>query len=488
MPNELLFPWISAGFVPLIAVAPMAWRANAAEQARRWAITALSLSALLFITAFIDAQRADGPLAQEPWGMKLFALDALNSIPLSLFTLLALGLTILAPKRKASPRWISGMVLLALGTCLAYAANNLLLLCLGWVVSSIPFLTGRFFNIAGEREIPRGSKIALAGSIVCLLIGVSLLAWTAAGALWIDALDRTAASVGDAASLRWAFFFLMAAVFLRKGLLPAHSWVLAAFERGPLLPLTLLINGHLGAFLIARLAIPMLPDIEKLALPMLGDLGLLTAGYTALLALVEKHPRRLLALLSISQSSFLLVGLESNNADGVAGALLHWQVVSVASAALASVYTGLEARLDSSPDGARFLGLASSAPRLAIFFLVSGLALVGLPLTLGFCAEDLLLHGALNSHPHLGVLLPIVTALNAFSVLRIFASLFLGRPGVEARGMVDALPRERLPLTAMLVFLTLGGIAPGPLVRFPAAAAKRLVTAIQTADPTITLH
>lgn len=488
MPNELFFPWISAGFLPLIAVIPTAWRAKSADQARRLAIGALSISSLLFVAAFVDARRFGGSVVTESWGLKYFAWDALNAIPLALFILLALGLMILAPKQKVSPHWISGMALLTLGTCLTYSANNMFLLCVGWVVSSAPFLTGRFFNVAGEKEIPRGSKIALSGSILCLIIGVTLLSWTQAGSLWLAPLNQVTTQNGDAAQLRWAFFFLMAAVFLRKGLLPAHSWVLAAFERGPLLPLTLLFNGHLGAFLIARLAIPLVPDVERLALPMLSDLGLLTAAYTAALALVEKKPRRLLALLSISQSSFLLVGLESNNADGIAGALLHWQVVSVATAALAAVYTGLEARLGSSPDGSRFLGLASSAPRLATFFLISGLALVGLPLTLGFCAEDLLLHGALNTHPHLGVLAPIVTALNAFSVMRIFAMLFLGRPGDEARGMVDALPRERWVLTAILLFLLLGGVAPGQLVRFPAAAAERLATAIKGADPSITLR
>ncbi|MBK7085452.1 MAG: hypothetical protein IPH53_12640 [Flavobacteriales bacterium] len=37
------------------------------------------------------------------------------------------------------------------------------------------------------------------------------------------------------------------------------------------------------------------------------------------------------------------------------------------------------------------------APRLAVFFLIFGLALIGLPGTLGFIAEDLLFHGALNA-------------------------------------------------------------------------------------------
>jgi NADH-quinone oxidoreductase subunit M len=45
------------------------------------------------------------------------------------------------------------------------------------------------------------------------------------------------------------------------------------------------------------------------------------------------------------------------------------------------------------------LGLAIRAPRLATFFLIGALALIGLPGTVGYNAEDLLFHGALQSHP-----------------------------------------------------------------------------------------
>jgi hypothetical protein len=71
--------------------------------------------------------------------------------------------------------------------------------------------------------------------------------------------------------------------------------------------------------------------------------------------------------------------------------------------------------------------------------------LVILPLTLAHAAEDLLLHGTLETHPHLGIfILPIVTALNAFHVMRLFTTTFLGQPVRAAQTITDALPRERL--------------------------------------------
>jgi NADH-quinone oxidoreductase subunit M len=307
---------------------------------------------------------------------------------------------------------------------------------------------------------------------------VGLLVYALPNASWHDALSFSLPRTGDTSLLFAAFAFLMGAVILRKGLFPAHSWVVTAFERGPLLPLTLLVNGHLGAFLVARIVLPLLPDEAHDAWPVFSTLSLLTAAYVALIGLVERKPRRLFALVAISQSAFLLAGLQSYSAIGVAGALVLWQVVAVSTTMLGAVYAGLEARLGTALEKDGFLGLAVGAPRLAVFFAVGGLALVGLPLTLGFPAEDLLLQGTLATNPYLGVVLPVVTALNAFSIVRLFARLFLGQPVTAAHNIADALRRERWVLTGALLFLLIGGLFPAQLMRLPAVAAERLVRAV----------
>ena len=476
MSEQLFFPWVSASVLLPLGVALWAWRQTVAETARRGAVYGLAGSFLMLVAAGAQAAAAHGATLREPlpgWAQWV-AVDALNALPLPLYAALALGLVALAPRRKVTPHWTAGVLLLSASTLAAYAADNLALLALAWTASIVPFLFNRFFSIAGEAPLPALARGILAGSAVMMIAGAAVLVLETPGADWHARLSLSLPRTGQPTLLFCAFGFLMVAVFLRKGLAPAHSWVLTSYERGPLLPLTLLFNGHLGAFLIARLILPALPDVSRAALPLLGDLGLLTAGYTALLAVAERKPRRLLALLAISQASFLVVGLESGNPDAIAGALVHWQVVVVATALLTAVYTGIEARLGAAPDGRGFLGLALGAPRLAVFFLAGGLALVGLPLTLGFCAEDLLLHGTLETHPHLGIVMPIVTALNAFHVVRLFAALFLGKPVAAAPRIADALPRERWVLTAAMLFLLVGGLRPAAFVHFPAAAAERL--------------
>lgn len=481
MPEQLHFPWISLSLAALLVAAAAAWRQNNSDRARTLAVSALAANLVLLLLASLDAwQQGNAHAHLEPWGGSFltgwFAIDVFNGVPLPLFATLSLGITISAPRRKVTPRWLSGVLLLTAATSAAYAADNLAVLAAGWAAAALPFLTRRFFDVPGEQEIPRLSHVALWGSIVALSVGIVLLAGGRSLNLddWNHALKLGTVQPGQNLWEHTAFWLVVGAIFLRKGIWPFHSWIVTSFERGPLLPLSLLVNGHLGAFLVVRIVLPMLPDMERVTVRILGDLGLLTAAYTAVLALVESQPRRILALLSVSQASFLLVGLSSTNADGVSGALIHWQVVSVATTILAAVFTGLEARVGRELDNTRYLGLACAAPRLAVFFVMGGLPLIGLPLTLGFCAEDLLLHGTLATHPHLGFIMPVVTAFNAFSFLRLFARLFLGRPGTEVRGMSDALPRERWVLTTAALFLVIGGLFPSLLLRLPTAAAERL--------------
>lgn len=167
-----------------------------------------------------------------------------------------------------------------------------------------------------------------------------------------------------------------------------------------------------------------------------------------------------MGLVCISQASFILSGLLASNSAGIMGGMLHWMVVALASTGLIAVVRILEVRVIDVADPTAHLGLAVRAPRLATFFLLSGLALVGLPGTLGYCAEDLLFHGVQDHHPVMGVFLLIATALNAINLMRLYSVLFLGVLPKNVIEIPDALPRERWPLTLVVMILIAGGLFP----------------------------
>jgi NADH-quinone oxidoreductase subunit M len=395
------------------------------------------------------------------------ARESLDEALMVLFSCLTLGATLVLPHRDCNSSTTGGILFLLGSTLLAYSTDDLRILLAAWVLSTVPFFPKQWFRARTWRP-----RLALLLSSAALAIAIALIA-AHGHAMSISGLK------GRSPGGLVVFGLLVAAVVFRKGICPAHAWVADAVEGGPAIPTALLLSGHFGAMLVARLIVPLFPHTARDLFPLLSYLALATALYVAIRALTENSPRRLLAFLALSQSACILAGLESRTAEGITGALVHWFVVTVSTMGLFGVLRLLEVRFGENLTASRHLGLAEHAPRLAVFFIVFGLALVGLPGTLSFCSQDLLIHGTLASHPQTGLLLPIATAMNAVSVFRLFARLFLGRRKTGFTVMADALPRERWILSVGVLFVVVGGLFPNAIVSRRAAEAEAVEQAIR---------
>lgn len=431
-------PWLAAAVL-------MVWRGQARMVGFMASLVSVAASALLLLAA--------------PQGESLY--EAL----MVLFSCLTAAATLVLPKRDCDSRAVGGILFLLGATLLAYSSGNLIVFLTGWVLSTIPFLPVSWFRARSWRP-----ATSLLLSSLALAVGIGVIYYSA-HALSLDTLKGR--SPGGTA----AFGLLVVAVIFRKGIWPAHVWVADAAESGPPIPTALLLNGHLGALLVAKLILPLFPRTTGNLFPVLSWLAMATAIYVAIRALTENSPRRLLAFLALSQSACILAGLESRTSEGITGALVHWFVVTISTTGLFGILRLLEVRFGENLTASDYLGLAGHAPRLAIFFAVFGLALVGLPGTLSFCSQDLLIHGTLISHPVTGIVLPIATAMNAVSILRLFARLFLGRRRTGFTHMADALPRERWTLTVGVLFVVLGGLFPNLIVAQRSAEADRVARA-----------
>ncbi|MBI2687774.1 MAG: hypothetical protein HYX27_15795 [Acidobacteria bacterium] len=458
---DLSLPLISASIGIPAAAAAVAFTNDA--RARMAGIAGAAGAALCSMEILREVQTANGARLVEPWGPGLFAADPLNATFLLVYALLTMGIVILAPKRDTSAK-ITGTTLLVLaGTMAAYGADNLALLAVAWVLTALPFIVGPFTGTWRPRA-------GLAASCLALLGAIGIIAGAARTADPFSLAALQGHNYGGSA----AFGLLIVAIVCRTGIFPAHAWIEDAAEAGPVLPVCLFINGHFGAFLLARVVIPDYPLSAQGAFPILSDLALFTAVYAAVRAVAESHARRTLALLVISQSACILAGLESATQEGITGALIHCVVVAVATTGLFSVLRLMEVRFGRSFTSDHYLGLAEYTPRLAVFFVVCGLALVGLPGTFSFCSEDLLIHGTLASHPQVGLLLPLATAMNAVSLFRMFSKIFLGTQRTGVHGVGDAIARERWVLTAIVVFIVAAGMMPNAIVSLRANAAQEI--------------
>jgi NADH-quinone oxidoreductase subunit M len=192
----------------------------------------------------------------------------------------------------------------------------------------------------------------------------------------------------------------------------------------------------------------------------LSLVSLLTAVYAAGMAVVQQDTRRFFAYLFLSHASLVLVGLELHTPISLTGALSLWISVTLSLAGLGLTLRALEARfgrlsLDS------FHGLYEHSPALAVCFVLTGLASVGFPGTLGFVATELLVDGAIEVNPYVGLTVVLATAINGIAIVRAYFKLFTGARHVSTVPM-NVGWRERIAVLTLAVLILGGGLIPQP--------------------------
>lgn len=261
---------------------------------------------------------------------------------------------------------------------------------------------------------------------------------------------------------------LTAGALIRSGICPLHCWMTDLFEKATLGTAWLFVTPMTGAYAVMRLVFPIAPSW---ALQSIAILSLATAVYAAGMALVQRDSRRFFCYLFLSHSSLVLVGLEMATPIGLAGALCVWLSVGISLLGFGLALRSVEARtgrltLDN------FHGLHEHTPFLAGMFLLTGLASIGFPGTIGFIGMELLAEGAVGVYPIVGLAVVFAAALNGVAVVKAYFHVFTGTRH-RATVSMGCRPAERITILVIVVLIIGGGLIPQPGVesRYHAARA-----------------
>ena len=257
-------------------------------------------------------------------------------------------------------------------------------------------------------------------------------------------------------------WLIVIAALVRKGIVPFHAWVPEVFDHGRLGPAILFNAPQVGAYMTLVLIVPRAsPEMLRV----IAVLALVTAVYGAALALVQTSARRACGYLFMSQSALVMAGLDCSSTSALAGGLVVWLSAGLAFAGLARCVLVLEARRGRL-DLTTYHGGYERMPLLAVSFLAMGLACTGFPGTLGFIGQELLVDGAVGAFPVMGFAIVVASALTGLAVLRMYFSLFCGRPDPPSHSSqrLGLRPREAWTFTALVIALVGLGVAPRALV------------------------
>jgi NADH-quinone oxidoreductase subunit M len=390
-------------------------------------------------------------------------IDGLNAPMTVLTSMILLGVTLGAPRAALNPQAIGALLMRSGAIMGCFLTLDALWLLAFWVLALLP---GQITDSSPDTQgAIRMYRIYVKGGVLPLALAVGALGWVGWQAGLTAPFDIAQLThIGISSAWQMAIFLLLTvAVMMRMGIAPLHAWLPAFSQRGSMGVVALVIGTHMGLFLVVRLMLPLLPEASALGMPILADVALLSALYGAVLALGQRDLRRIIGCITISQRSLMLVGLASLNVQSISGAMLQFLGTGGAVVGLLLVVWALQARIGTT-EVPRYAGLVRQAPGLAAMFLLFTIASVGFPGSLGFVAEDLLIHGVIDAHPIVAGLLLIAMALNGITLMRAFMQTFFGDSERAYSHVHDLLPRERIVSGVLLVLLLIGGWFPQTLL------------------------
>ncbi len=434
--------------------AVLAARQPSDEKAQRIGALSAGLSALLAGLNLLLRQQLGSSA-----GLGL-AVDALSAPLQALVAWVAVALVLALPRvPDALP--LHQRVAKALGTAagvqLVVCTDHAVVLSLAWLLALL--------GLAYPKRQP-----GLRGQLAASALVAGALAWLAVlqGTPWISQWRPE-----QAASHATALFALLAVgAGARAALLPMQSWWLPMFEDGPLSAGLPLMAGATGAYLLARVALPILPQAAEQGMPLLAGVALATVVYAALLALAQTHLRRLAGTLALLQSALQVVALAAADREGLAGVWVQAMTSGLAVSGFALLSEAVRAR-SGTAQAPLLGGLVLHAPRLSWLLLVFGLASIGLPGTLGFVGEDLIVHGLLEHHPWMAALVVGATALSGMALIKVWSQACLGPASPRATSS-DLLVREQWAAALLVVPLLGFGLWPAAVVAEASSAAAAL--------------
>lgn len=454
----LHFPWLEMSvLIPLFGALGLAWLKPSRQTARAVGIVIATLALGCTLTEWIDFLKLGAFEAHDQWSFfgvpyltDVLMIDELSAplIPLASLIFLIVILATLSDKVQRfsfSRTLFSEAIVLATFSCCA-SWMLVFLLCL----ATIP----PWLELRQRGRCTRVFTLHMGAFVTLLVVG-----W---GGYSVAGPDRGIWTLIAGA-------LVTGGVLVRSGIAPLHCWMTDLFEKASFGTAILFVTPLTGAYAVMRLVLPIAP---AWALQSIAAISLVTALYAAAMALIQTEARRYYCYLLLSNSSLVLVGLKLVTPIGLTGALCVWLSVMLCMTGFAITLRSIETRIGRVWLGG-FHGLYRQFPSLAGFFLLTGLASIGFPATIGFVGLELLVEGAVEVYPVVGTLVVIVAAFNGIGMLNAYFRIFTGCRDVATIHM-PACRGEKIAILLLSGLILGGGILPQPGVHGRYHAARQL--------------
>ena len=313
----------------------------------------------------------------------------------------------------------------------------------------------------------------LVGSLL-MLVAIIYLYFTSDHTFNIASFHATPLTYTTQVLIFLAFF---AAFAVKVPMFPVHTWLPDAHVEAPTGGSVILaaITLKMGAYGFLRFSIPITPDASsELAIWVIG-LSLIAVVYIALVALVQRDMKKLIAYSSISHMGFVTLGFFIFDTQGMEGAIVQMISHGFISGALflcvGVLYDQMHSReIDS------YGGVANAMPVFSVFLVFFAMSNAGLPGTSGFVGEFLVILGSFRVNGWYAAVAGLTLVLGAAYTLWMIKRVVYGEiTNEKVRALVDVNGREKLVLGVLAVCVLGLGIYPMPLLEVMHSTVENLL-------------
>lgn len=264
-----------------------------------------------------------------------------------------------------------------------------------------------------------------------------------------------------AGALAWVALAFLFAFAVKVPVFPLHGWLADTFNEAPV-AMAMVVAGKLGLYSMLRFHVGLFPIQARQIAPLMIALAVVGILYGACLALVQRDFWRLLAFAALGHLSLITLGIYGLTFNGWDGAIYQVLNHETIDAALFVLFGALEVRYATSQIAA-YGGLAAKLPQTATLFVISSLAMIGLPLLSSFVGEFLILSSTFAGVSRgWAIAATVGVILSAAYMLWVVQRLFYGDESdlAKAKPARDLHLGEMAVLWPLAVLMLVMGVAP----------------------------
>ena len=314
----------------------------------------------------------------------------------------------------------------------AFSANLLTLYLFYEILSLATYPLVTHHQDLEARSSGRKYLLYVVGASIGLVLPAMLICYNLAGTLEFS---KNGILAGTSASrpLLFILLFMFVFGFAKAAIMPMHSWLPAAMVAPT--PVSALLHAvavvKVGVFSIVRVLTGVF-GIQLLSFSHLGTAVCYVAAFTilvgSLIALSQDGLKRRLAFSTISQLSYIVLGVALLSPKGMIGGMIHiamhafGKITLFFCAGAIFVATGKK-------NISEMIGIGRRMPVTMVAFFVASLSIIGIPPCGGFISKWYLALGTIQAH-QIGFLVVLLLSsfLNACYFIPITYKAFFCRP------------------------------------------------------------